>query len=291
VWHYGNLPRDEGFDAPRGWYTFSHQPRFGSNYEGLRNRFGLLSEAYSYLPFEERIAVTRDFVVSLLDFAALHASQIRRLTVAADARDLSGAELPVRAEHVCGAEVEILMGDVAVERHPYTGERMLRRLPVQRAESMPDCTSFRGTETSRVPAIWIVPADLAPAIDRLAAHGVRMLTLVEPLTIEAEAFAITSSTQAEREFQKHRERALEGRWELHREELPAGTVIVPSAQPLGRLAFYLLDPRSDDGLVAWNVLDEALEGVSLYPILRADRPLPAGSYREGVAAPTISSGR
>jgi hypothetical protein len=183
------------------------------------------------------------------------------------------------------------MGEVAAERHPYTGKRMLRRLPVQRPESMPDCTSFRGTETARVPAIWIVPGDLEPAIDRLAAHGVRMLTLVDPLTIEAEAFAITSSAQSEREFQQHRERTLEGRWETQNQELPAGTVIVPSAQPLGRLAFYLLDPRSDDGLVAWNILDEALEGVSRYPILRAGRPLPPGSYRDGVSAPTTSSGR
>ena len=276
MWYYGNLPDFEGFEGPRGWYTFSHQPRFGSNYEGLRNRIGLLSEAYSYLPFEERIAVTRDFVVASLDFAAARASEIRRLTDAADAVDVSGGELPVRAEHACGAEVEILMGEVASERHPYTGERMLRRLPVQRPDRMLDCTSFRGTETSRVPAAWIVPADLEPAIDRLAAHGVRMSTLVEPLTIEVEAFAITSSTQAEREFQQHRERTLAGGWETLREELPAGTVIVPSAQPLGRLAFYLLDPRSDDGLVAWNILDEALEGAARYPILRAAR-MPAAA--------------
>ena len=37
-------------------------------------------------------------------------------------------------------------------------------------------------------------------------------------------------------------------------------------QPLARLAFYLLEPRSDDGLVDWNFLDAALgprrEGVS-----------------------------
>ncbi|HET6361814.1 MAG TPA: M14 family metallopeptidase [Gemmatimonadota bacterium] len=291
MWYYGNLPEFDGFEGPRGWYTFSHQPRFGSNYEGLRNRIGLLSEAYSYLPFEERIAVTRDFVVASLDFATARASEIRGLTAAADAEDLAGGDLPVRAEHACGAEVEILMGEVTAERNPYTGERMLRRLPVQRPDRMLDCSSFRGTERSRVPAIWIVPADLEPAIDRLAAHGVRMLTLVEPQTIEADVFAITSSTQAEREFQKHRERTLEGRWEQSSEELPAGTVIVPSAQPLGRLAFYLLDPRSDDGLVAWNILDEALEGARRYPILRAGRALPPESYREADTAPTISSGR
>lgn len=280
LWHYGNLPGDEGFEAPAGWYTFSHQPRFGNNYEGLRNRFGLLSEAYAYLPFDERIEVTRRFVESLLDFAAAHASTIRGLTEAADGRDLSGGELPVRAEIACGPDREILMGEVAAEPHPYTGEPMLRRLPVQRPESMPDCTSFRGTELSRVPAMWVVPAELEGAIELLSAHGIRMATLVEPATIDVEAFAIASSTQSEREFQQHRERTLEGRWEPARETLPAGTVLVPTAQPLGRLAFYLLDPRSDDGLGAWNVLDEALEGATRYPILRAASLPPERSYRE-----------
>jgi len=40
-------------------------------------------------------------------------------------------------------------------------------------------------------------------------------------------------------------------------------------QPLARLAFYLLEPRSDDGLTNWNLLDEALSGAKIYPILRA----------------------
>ena len=53
-----------------------------------------------------------------------------------------------------------------------------------------------------------------------------------------------------------------------RRTLPAGTVVVSVDQPLGRLAFMLLEPRSDDGLVNWNVLDEALEGAEVYPIVR-----------------------
>jgi len=270
MWHYGNLPRDEGLEAPPGWYTFSPQPRFGNNYGGLRNRFGLLSEAYAYLPFDERIEVTRRFVESLLDFAAADAGEIRRLAREADARDLTGIELPVRTEYDCGPEVEILMGEVEAVRHPYTGETMLRRLPVQRPEMMADCAAFRGTETSRVPAAWLVPAGLEAVIELLSAHGIRWYALPEPLAMDGEAFAITASSQAEREFQGHRERTLEGRWEPATATMPAGTVVVPSAQPLGRLAFYLLDPRSDDGLVAWNVVDEALEGAASYPILRAD---------------------
>ena len=41
-------------------------------------------------------------------------------------------------------------------------------------------------------------------------------------------------------------------------------------QPLARLAFYLIEPRSDDGLVTWNYLDHALTAdAKAYPILRS----------------------
>ena len=39
-------------------------------------------------------------------------------------------------------------------------------------------------------------------------------------------------------------------------------------QPLARLAFYLIEPASDDGLVNWNALDGQLKDAKVYPILR-----------------------
>jgi hypothetical protein len=39
-------------------------------------------------------------------------------------------------------------------------------------------------------------------------------------------------------------------------------------QALARLAFYLLAPTSDDGLVTWNFLDDLLKDAKTYPILR-----------------------
>jgi hypothetical protein len=53
-----------------------------------------------------------------------------------------------------------------------------------------------------------------------------------------------------------------------RRELPAGTLRVDLTQPLARLAFYLIEPRSDDGLVNWNLLDDALKEAKTYPIVR-----------------------
>jgi hypothetical protein len=50
--------------------------------------------------------------------------------------------------------------------------------------------------------------------------------------------------------------------------VPAGTLRLDMTQPLARLAFYLIEPRSDDGLVDWNLLDEALKDAKVYPIVR-----------------------
>ncbi len=272
--YYGNLP-DAGVDGaddptvPRAWYTFDHRPRFGTNYIGLRNRFGVLSEAFAYLPFRERVEVTQQFVVKNLDYVWRHAGEIRRIAAAADGRSLIGTELGLRAEHALTREdVEILLGEVEEERDPYTGEIVLRRRDVVRAERMPEYGAFRATETERVPAAYLIPAELEDVLDRLAVHGIRSEPLTGDRELEVEVFRIAASRQAEEEFQGHRERTLEGAWSAVRRQVPAGTMVVPMGQPLSRLAFLLLEPRSDDGLVDWNVLDPVLEDAENYPILR-----------------------
>ena len=41
--------------------------------------------------------------------------------------------------------------------------------------------------------------------------------------------------------------------------------MVRTAQPLGTLAVYLLEPRSEDGLATWNFFDAGLEGRRRFP--------------------------
>ncbi len=51
--------RGEHAEILAKWTTYDHRPRFGTNAFGLRNRLAVLSEAYSYLPFRDRVMVTR----------------------------------------------------------------------------------------------------------------------------------------------------------------------------------------------------------------------------------------
>jgi len=266
-YYYGNV---QGQGEARGWYTFDHRPRFSNNYYGLRNRLGLLSEAYSYATFEDRIIATRHFVEEILGFAKTHASEIRALTARADARSIVGQTLPVRATYARAAEpVEILMGATVEERNPYSGARMLRRVDVRRPEVMADYTTFEATAEEVVPSAYLVPAELAIVLDNLATHGVRMEEVEATRTLTVERFAIASMTRANMEFEGVRELTLTGSWRAETAEVPAGSWRVEMNQPLARLIFLLLEPRSDDGLVNWGRLDPQLsEGTESYPILR-----------------------
>jgi hypothetical protein len=267
-YYYGNL---QGQGDQRGWWTFDHRPRFNNNYLGLRNRFAILSEAYSYATFEDRITATSWFVQEILAFAHTNASAIRRETARADAASLVGKALAVRSDFERSPQqVEILMGEVAEDRNPYSGQRMLRRLDVKRPEMMWEYGTFTPTATERAPRAYLVPAELVDIIDRLSVHGVQSTPLASAREMRIERFRIDSMSVAAREFQGHNERTISGTWEATTQSVPAGTHVVPVDQPLGRLIFYLLEPRSDDGFANWALLDRQLQDVTHYPVLRTD---------------------
>jgi hypothetical protein len=271
--YYGNVEGQKGSDGLRAWRSFDHRPRFNNNYVGLRNRFALLSEAFAYATFQDRIAATNRFLEENLHYAATNAGRIRRTVEEADRRRVVGQQLALRAQMVKGSQpIEILMGEVTQEKHPVDGHVMDLRKDVKIPEKMWDYGTFEATETERVPSAYFVPPDLHGVLDRLAAHGVRTDALLRQREMDVEEFLIESNTQAANPFQNHRERTLAGKWAPVRRTIPAGSLIVRMDQPLARLAFYLLEPRSDDGLVNWNVLDEALGAdVKTYPILRDRR--------------------
>jgi predicted deacylase len=252
--------------GPREWATFEHVPRFNNNYIGMRNRFGILSEAYSYATFQDRIKATSWFLEEMLTYASRNAGRIRAATRAADAERLIGKTLATRARLHRGGMIEVLMGETEEEKNPVTGRGMRRRKDVSKPEQMVDATTFEPSATEVVPQAYYVPRDATAALALLRAHGIRMGEVTRAVK-DVEQFAIESArTQS---FQLHDMRIVEGKWQRAPDVVvPEGSWVVQMNQPLARLAFYLLEPMSDDGLTVWNTLDTLLEGAKTHPILR-----------------------
>ena len=268
------------------WRTFDHRPRFGNNYAGLRNRIAILSEAYSYLDFKRRIDVTAAFVEEVWRSAADNAERILLLTAQADRQFTApatqkpvelGVDFQIRA---LPDFVDIAIGDVKKQLSPRSGKEMSQMTDLAVPVKMKDYGVFEATRLVPMPKGWLIPKPLvesprmAAAIDRLKWHGLVMRTISSDGPVTVERFLIDEVVRAERPFQGRREARLRGTLQKAQLSVSAGSLFVPANQPLARLAFYLLEPESDDGLVTWNIIEEGLAPGETYPIYRVLNALP-----------------
>lgn len=266
-WDGGGAP--ESAAGVRGWYTYDHRARYGVNYFGLRNRIGILSEAYSYADFRTRIAATRAFVLSVLRSLVARADTVLATTRLADAR-LAGPEPVWFGYDTTFAPPEslpILVG--TVDKVEGSGDKPMRytRAGDGTPETMPVLRSFRARATRVLPEAWAIQAPSPEVLARLRQHGLEFTTVEVLRGVQAERFLVSSKKKPKRPYQGHQELVLAGTWQAPAAvELPPGTIVVPAKQRLGRLAAQLLEPESEDSLSTWNFF-EATTGDS-YPVLR-----------------------
>lgn len=284
IFDYGN------FEDPAGevstdtthaaWYTYDHRPRFGTNYYGLRNRIGILSEAYSHDPLERRVKSTYAFVRQTLSLVAERGAELKSRAQFADAELTSGRSLDIalRSELPKSAPA----APVAFELLARTGDstrtepgvpRGMRRTGEIRVRPMPVFDRFEPSLTSWLPTAYAISAADTALLARLRLHGVRYLAQPLPVPVRVEQFVVDTLSRETRPFQGHHEIRLVGHWETAPPNLD-GAVLVMTAQPLGRLAAYLLDPESDDGFTTWNAFDASLAIGRPHPVRRirsADR--------------------
>jgi hypothetical protein len=281
---YGNLGRARDGELPR-WQTYDHRPRFGTNLVGLRNRLALLSEAYSYLGYADRIAVTRALVLEAFAVAVRDRERLRSVLAEADRRVLEEAPLAVAVDSTLepGRELQLRLGTVhEVEVELEEGARGKRRVATGEVRSVPARAQVR-FEATRDAGLdvglaggWLVPVPSEAVLAVLALHGIRTERFERARSVEhAAAFVLRAAPKGRRPFQGHLERTFEGAWQsLPTLDIPAGALFVPRRQPLARLAAWLLEPESDDSLGTWNVFDAEVdaalaEGATAhYPVLR-----------------------
>ena len=267
-YYYGNLPFRRG---DPGWYTFDHRPRFNNNYIGLRNRIPILSEAYAYLTFEDRILASLYFVEEILNYAGRHVSEITATVTTADDSMIPGMKMGVRFEHeMNSASSSILMGAVVEKRNPYSGTPYFERIDSTYVVEMAEYGAFCAVETESLPDHYWVSNNAAGVVaSYLETHGIRYEAISEDVTMMVNAFNIDSTSTSPREFQQLKERTIWGSYRRREVVLEKGSLYVPGDQPLSRLLFYLIEPRSDDGLVNWAQMDKWVEAGMTYPVYQS----------------------
>lgn len=268
-----------------GWETFSAEPRYSTNYLALRNRLAILDENYAYKDFKTRILACRAFLKSILDYAATHGEEMRRIVKEADRETAQlGRMLP---ETYClPLSFEIQPWEKPIQVHGYRmeiytderGRSRGRKTDEEMLYTIPYLARFVPQKSVPVPAGYLFSGSLHKAKEKLLQHGIRVERLSRETQLQVEVFPITELRPGERVYQGHWNTLLRGTRKMEDRVFPAGTLYVGTDQPLGRLAAYLLEPESPDGLAYWNFLDRHLVSsqwtgrAGEYPVYRVLKP-------------------
>jgi len=267
---YGNFNRERTV-----WRTYSHLPRFGTHYRGLRNRMSILSEAHAYIPYKDRVLVTREFVRECLRYLTELADEAHVALTIAEAETVAAGvamdpedRVGIRSEVAAFDEPTEILGLAPVldEQGEETGEWTPRAYEVQ------ELGRFEPTHSVVRPLGYFVPAEWTDVLTNLETHGVRIERLDAPVRVRCEVYGVEEIDRGGNRF-LGRSVAVRASPRIETRTWPAGTALVRTAQPLGTLAVYLLEPESDDGLTTAGYFDEALRVGEDFPVARQIEPL------------------
>ncbi len=253
---YGNF--DPGHTL---WRTYSAMPRFGGPYRGLRGRMSILSEAYAYASYRDRVLVTYEFLHQILIYSAEHRDQIIEISRRARRETIEAGRNPQPVDIVGIRHRPAAFAEPAVIRGYAPGDDK-----TPRDYQVVHLGRFEPTLGVRRPLGYLIGPGLDGVVDNLSSHGIMLEPFAGAATVEA--YTITDSRRASQPFEGHHLVSLKATAAIQHRRFPAGSVLIRTAQPLGTLAVYLLEPESEDGLAAWNFLDEHISQGAVYPVFR-----------------------
>ncbi|MBS0264369.1 MAG: hypothetical protein JSS02_20700 [Planctomycetes bacterium] len=268
TFYYGNFAENH-----TRWVSFGHEPRYSTEYGTLRGMLSILVESYSYIPYRDRIEVSHAFISECLKYVADHATEtVQCLREGAVVLSGTGTTAEARADVPIRAALAAFPGKFTVKGYEGPGDKNPKDYSVD------FFGRFEPTQKVARPLAYAIPANLTAVVDNLREHGVVVEKLSRSVTCEVTVATVHSATFQNPAFEKHPLATVETRHKTETRTLAAGDLIVRTAQPLGVLAIYLLEPESDDGYVKWNFLDEFLQPGTEYPIrkISAGVELPTG---------------
>ncbi len=272
-------------DRSKGWFSYASEPRYMTNYVGLRNRLSILNENYVYADYETRVNSSYKLLLTIMDFAMANKKEIKNLLEEADRKSLlkgvdaasadsfavkyEGRPTP-NPETIMTYEVEVIKNDNGRTQYKKTD----RRADV----TVPYIADYYPTEQVSYPYAYLLSVSDQKVLDVLRLHGIELKQLKQELKLDVSQYNITKLTPAGRLNQGHYLNQIEGNFTNENKAFKAGTYYVLSSQKLAGLIAYLLEPAMDDNLLTWNFFDRYLvpqwgNYYFPYPVYRLEKPV------------------
>jgi hypothetical protein len=255
-------------DPSKGIDSFIGSPRFASAYVPVvRNRPALLIETHMLKEYRPRVVGTYDLLRAALEEVNRDPQGLMRVAREADEQLIKEGQTFDPSRQVAlsveltdkpsekllhGYEFKTELSDISGTMRVVWGTKPLDM-------KVPYYTEARAARTVAPPLFYVVPPQWTEAIERLAAHGLRLQRLAEPLTTEVESYRFREVKFGAASFEGHVMASFKSQPVREKRTYAAGSVVVPMSQTASRVALQLLEPDAPDSLVAWGFFHPIFE--------------------------------
>jgi murein tripeptide amidase MpaA len=254
-------------DFPKGIRDFNGSPRFSTGYTPLRNRPGILIETHMLKPYRPRVIGTYDFLRTTLaevsrDPESLLAAgrAADEATVAAGRTYNPATRFPIDFElsetptpyNLRAVKYETEMSELSGAQRVVFGTEPLDL-------TVPMYNDFQVKTAIAPPLYYIVPAQWRSVIEVLEAHGLEMDATKEPVELQVESYRFVDVQWPNGPFEGRLMPSFKTEVVSEQRTFPTGSVVVPLAQKLARVAINLLEPAAPDSLVRWGFFNATFE--------------------------------
>ncbi|HEX8843505.1 MAG TPA: M14 family metallopeptidase [Pyrinomonadaceae bacterium] len=254
-------------DFMKGLDGFVMPPRFSTGYSTIRNRPGVTIETHMLKDYRTRVRGTYDLLRFTLEEINRNPERLLRAVREADEQtialgrkydpqrryplqiEITDRSKPLRFK---GVESRTELSDISGTTRVIFGTKPLEM-------TVPFYDEGRVAVAIAPPQFYIVPPQWRSVIEVLAAHGLRLQKLTAPATIEVESYRFEDVKFASAPFEGRVLPGYKTKTLRERRTYPAGSVVVPVAQPAGHVAVHLLEPQAPDSFVAWGFFNAIFE--------------------------------
>ena len=254
-------------DLTLGTRDFNGSPRFSTGYVPLRNRPAILIETHMLKDYRSRVIGTYDFLRFALKEVNGDPQRLIDVGIEADQRTIglgkssgSWTTYPVQFDitdeptpfHLKATKNQTVKSDVSGDLRVIFGKE-----PVDL--TIPMYQTFRIRTAIAPPVAYVVPVQWSEVIEVIREHGLQFKTLSKEVELEVESYRFHNVQWPAGPFEGRHMPSFDVEVVSESRKFPAGSLVIPVAQPLAKLTISLLEPQAPDSFVRWGFFNAIFE--------------------------------
>jgi hypothetical protein len=251
-------------DLTLGTRDFNGSPRFSTGYVPLRNRPAILIETHMLKDYRSRVIGTYDFLRFALEEVNRDPKRLIEVGIEADQRAIAlGKEqqgYPIEFQiteeptpfHLKATKNEVEESDISGDLRVIFGKEPLDL-------TIPMYQTLKIKTSVTPPLQYIVPREWEAVIEVIKTHGLRFKLLNRSAELEVETYRFEDVRWPAGPFEGRHMPSFRVSTVRTSRKFAPGSLIIPVAQPLAKLAISLLEPQAPDSLVRWGFFNAVFE--------------------------------